>query len=95
MPPELIFDVGSGDLFTIRLASNIIIADQIDQARTKKSRSETERGRSDTCSRGGKCALVYAATALASRAKRALLEKHVILAGALYELSTGRVRLLD
>ena len=28
-------------------------------------------------------------------AKRALLEKYVILAGAVYELSTGRVRLLD
>ncbi|MEY3786397.1 MAG: hypothetical protein RLZ75_602 [Pseudomonadota bacterium] len=60
VPPELIFDEGFGELFTIRLAGNIIAEDVVGS-------------------------LQYAVAHLHTR----------LIAGAVYELNTGRVRFLD
>ena len=144
VPPELIFDVGFGDLFTIRLAGNIIAEDVIgsveyavahlhtrlivilghegcgavtatvEEMLHKAKEPEHIESLIKSIKPGLKTlnlkldrdALLHAAVEANVRwsmrqlyalpeAKRALLEKKVTLAGAVYELSTVRVRFLD
>jgi len=144
VPPELIFDVGFGDLFTIRLAGNIIAEDVIGSlqyavahlhtslvvvmghegcgavaATVKEMQHQAkEPEHIESLVKSIKPGLrklnlnknremlmhaVVEANVLWSmqellallEAKQALQEKHVTLAGAVYELSTGRVRFLS
>lgn len=144
VPPELIFDVGFGDLFTIRLAGNIISEDvigslqyatvhlhtrlvvilghegcgavtaTIEEMLHKAKEPEHIESLIKSIKPGLKKlnlkldrdALLRAAVEENVRwsmrqlyalpeAKRALLEMKVTLVGAVYELSTGRVRFLD
>lgn len=66
VPPELIFDVGFGELFTIRVAGNVI-ADPVDQARPEQTRSESGQGDIDQFRGGSKCPMVLASTRHATR----------------------------
>jgi carbonic anhydrase len=144
VPPELIFDVGFGDLFIIRLAGNIIAEDVIGSLQYAVAHLHTplvvvlghegcgavtatveemlhkakepehiesliksiKPGLKDLDLKQHRDALIHAAVEANVRwsmrqllvlpeAKRALLEKKVTLAGAVYELKTGRVRFLD
>ena len=144
VPPELIFDVGFGDLFTIRLAGNIIAEDVIgslqyavahlhtplvvilghegcgavtatvEEMLHKAKEPEHIESLIHSIKPGLKKldlkqhgdALLHAAVEANVRwsmrqlialpgANRALREKRVALAGAVYELNTGRVRFLD
>ena len=144
VPPELIFDVGFGDLFTIRLAGNIIAEDVIGSLQYAVAHLHThlvvvlghegcgavaatveemlhkakEPEHIEALIKSIKPGLkkldlkldrdILLRTAVEANvrwsmrqllalpeAKRALQEKHVTLAGAVYELSTGRVRFLD
>jgi carbonic anhydrase len=144
VPPELIFDEGFGELFTIRLAGNIIAEDVIgslqyavahlhtrlvvvlghegcgavtatvEEMLNKAKEPEHIESLIKSIKPGLKKlnlkldrdillrAAVEANVHWSMRqllalpeAKRALLEKRVTLAGAVYELSTGRVRFLD
>ena len=144
VPPELIFDVGFGDLFTIRLAGNIIAEDVIGSVEYAVAHLHTrlivilghegcgavtatveemlhqakepehiesliksiKPGINKLDLKLDRDALLRAAVEANVRwsmrqlyalpeAKRALLEKKVTLVGAVYELSTGRVRFLD
>lgn len=144
VPPELIFDVGFGDLFTIRLAGNIIAEDVIGSLQYAVAHLHTrlvvvlghegcgavtatveemlhkakepehiesliksiKPGLKKLNLKLDRDALLHAAVEANVRwsmrqllalpeAKRALLEKRVTLAGAVYELNTGRVRFLD
>ena len=144
VPPELIFDVGFGDLFTIRLAGNIIAEDVIGSVEYAVAHLHTrlivilghegcgavtatveemlhkakepehiesliksiKPGINKLDLKLDRDALLSAAVEANVRwsmrqlyalpeAKRALLEKKVTLVGAVYELSTGRVRFLD
>ena len=144
VPPELIFAVGFGDLFTIRLAGNIIAEDVIGSLQYAVAHLHTrlvvvlghegcgavtatveemlhkakepehiesliksiKPGLKKLNLKLDRDALLHAAVEANVRwsmrqllalpeAKRALLEKRVTLAGAVYELNTGRVRFLD
>ena len=144
VPPELVFDVGFGDLFTIRLAGNIIAEDVIGSVEYAVAHLHTrlivilghegcgavtatveemlhkakepehiesliksiKPGLNKLDLKLDRDALLRAAVEANVRwsmrqlyalpeAKRALLEKKVTLVGAVYELSTGRVRFLD
>jgi carbonic anhydrase len=144
VPPELIFDVGFGDLFTIRLAGNIIAEDVIGSLQYAVAHLHTrlivilghegcgavtatveemlhkakepehiesliksiKPGLKKLNLKLDREALLHAAVEANVRwsmrellalpeAKRALREKKVTLVGAVYELSTGRVRFLD
>jgi carbonic anhydrase len=143
VPPELIFDVGFGDVFTIRLAGNIIAEDVVGSLQYAGSHLHTPlfvvlghegcgavAATLDAMLHHGKEPehiesliklikpglreldfnqswerLLHAAVEANVRcsmqqllafpeAKRALVERHVILVGAVYELKTGRVRFL-
>jgi len=144
VPPELIFDEGFGELFTIRLAGNIIAEDVVGSlqyavahlhtrlvvvlghegcgavtATVEEMLNNTKElehiesliksikpGLKKLNLKLDRDALLRAAVEANVRwsmrellalpeAKRALLEKKVTLAGAVYELNTGRVRFLD
>ncbi len=150
VPPELIFDEGFGELFTIRLAGNIIAEDVIgsleyavshfhtrlivvlghegcgavsatlEQMLHKDKEPEHIESLIKSIKPGLKTldlklswdVLLHTAVEANVRwsmrqlhahpelrglrdVKRALLEKRVILVGAVYELNTGRVRFLD
>ena len=144
VPPELIFDVGFGDLFTIRLAGNIIAEDVVGSLQYAVAHLHTrlivilghegcgavtatveemlhkakepehiesliksiKPGLNKLDLKMDRDALLRAAVEANVRwsmrqlyalpeAKRALLEKKVTLVGAVYELSSGRVRFLD
>ena len=144
VPPELIFDEGFGELFTIRLAGNIIAEDVVGSlqyavahlhtrlivvlghegcgavtATVEEMLNKTKElehiesliksikpGLKKLNLKLDRDALLRAAVEANVRwsmrqllalpeAKRALLEKRVTLAGAVYELNTGRVRFLD
>ncbi|MGZ8907662.1 MAG: carbonic anhydrase [Methylobacter sp.] len=144
VPPELIFDVGFGDLFTIRLAGNIIAEDVIGSLQYAVAHLHTplvvvlghegcgavaatveemldkakepehiesliksiKPGLNNLNLKLDREILLRAAVEANVRwsmrellalpeAKRALQEKRVTLSGAVYELSTGRVRFLD
>jgi len=144
VPPEMIFDVGFGDIFTIRLAGNIIAEDVIGTlqygvahlhtplvvvmghencgavtAAVEEMLGKTRElehieallalirpGLSQLDLKLDHEALLHAAVEANVRwsmqqlinlpgAKRALQEKRVTLAGAVYELNSGQVRFLD
>ncbi|UOA09473.1 carbonic anhydrase [Methylobacter sp. S3L5C] len=144
VPPELIFDEGFGELFTIRLAGNIIAEDVVGSlqyavahlhtrlivvlghegcgavtATVEEMLNKTKElehiesliksikpGLKKLNLKLDRQALLHAAVEANVRwsmrellalpeAKRALREKQVILAGAIYELNTGHVRFLD
>jgi carbonic anhydrase len=144
VPPELIFDVGFGDLFTIRLAGNIIAEDVIGSLQYAVAHLHTQlvvvlghegcgavaatveemlhkakepehiesliksikpglkkldlRLDQDTLLRAAVEANVrWSMRELLAlpEAKRALRDKRVTMVGAVYELSSGRVRFLD
>lgn len=144
VPPELIFDVGFGDLFTIRLAGNIIAEDVIGSLQYAVAHLHTQLvvvlghegcgavaatveemlhkakepehiesliksikpGLKKLNLKLDKDTLLRAAVEANVRwsmrklfalpeAKRALRDKRVTLVGAVYELSSGRVRFLD
>lgn len=144
VPPELIFDVGFGDLFTIRLAGNIIqedvlgsiqyavahlhtplvvilghegcgaVAATLEEMLNKPKEPEHIESLIQSIKPGldkldlkqNHDTLMHAAVKANVRwsmnellrlpeTKRALAAKRVTLVGAVYELSTGRVRFLD
>jgi len=144
VPPEFIFDVGFGDLFTVRLAGNIIAADVIGSLQYAVAHLHTplvlvlghegcgavaatveemlgearepehiesliksiKPGLKNLDLKMDRDILLRAAVKTNVRwsiqqllalpeAERALREKRVTLLGAVYELSTGRVRFLD
>ena len=150
VPPELIFDEGFGELFTIRLAGNIIAEDVLGSLEYAVSHLHTrlivvlghegcgavsatleqmlhkdkEPEHIESLIKSIKPGLkaldlklswdillhkaveanvrwsmrqlrVHPELRALPKVKRALLENHVILVGAVYELNTGRVRFLD
>lgn len=144
VPPELIFDVGFGDLFTVRLAGNIIeedvigslqyavahlhtplvivlghegcgavtatVEEMLDKAREpeyiESLIKSIKPGLTKLDLKQDQETLLRAAVEANVRwsmqqllalpeAKRALQRQSVTLAGAVYELNTGRVRFLD